>query len=355
VVEHSAVVAEGAAAAVDQSVRRCVLCGGTEWCFVLRGRDEYFGVPGEFRLVRCARCELVCVDPPLAEERLRAHYPNGYYAFHPAEGLPSVVEGRTWWQRAALGARGYGGRRPGPLARAALAGYAAVRSERVRIGWRPVPRCREGGRLLDVGCGAGFFAAEMRRLGWAVSCLDASERACRVARERYGLEVHCGTIEDAPFPDASFDVVTIWETLEHLPDPVAALRRISRWLVPGGIVMGSVPNFGCPYRWWYGEAYYPLELPRHLYHFARPTLRRLLAHTGFSGIAIRSYTAGASVLLLSRQIRRNRRAGTIGIPPEFWQGKSARLRAATWSLKPVHAVLDALGLGVGLEFEAVRA
>jgi predicted SAM-dependent methyltransferase len=93
---------------------------------------------------------------------------------------------------------------------------------------------------------------------------------------RQGVEVHCGTLDDAPWPPESFDAILFNHSLEHIPDPGDALARAYRLLRPNGTVAIAVPNFGSWQRRLFGGSWFQLDVPRHLQHFERRTLVGLL-------------------------------------------------------------------------------
>lgn len=99
-----------------------------------------------------------------------------------------------------------------------------------------------GGRLLDIGCSIGRLLNVARDRGYDVLGLELGERAAEIARQRYQLEVHSTTLEEAALAPESFAVVTLIETLEHLPEPRDMVREIHRLLEPGGIFLVGVPN-----------------------------------------------------------------------------------------------------------------
>jgi 2-polyprenyl-3-methyl-5-hydroxy-6-metoxy-1,4-benzoquinol methylase len=104
----------------------------------------------------------------------------------------------------------------------------------------------QGGRLLDVGCGTGYFAAAARELGYRVSGLDLSRPQLELARTRFGLsDVHATTLFDyaRTVPPHSFDVVTAFQVLEHVADPLAFLGDARRLLATGGHLAVGVPNW----------------------------------------------------------------------------------------------------------------
>jgi len=137
------------------------------------------------------------------------------------------------------------------------------------------------GRLLDVGAATGFFLDGARRNGYEVFGIEISEFASTYAREHLNLNVITGQIEDARFPSEYFDIITMWDVLEHLPNPVQALQHARRLLKPSGILVIETLDVNCLNakilrgRW-------PLFAPPlHLFYFSKTTLRLLLSLTGF--------------------------------------------------------------------------
>jgi 2-polyprenyl-3-methyl-5-hydroxy-6-metoxy-1,4-benzoquinol methylase len=145
------------------------------------------------------------------------------------------------------------------------------------------PPLEKVGNVLDIGCSGGDYLAYLRTLGWEVHGIELDEEAARYARERFGIHVHVGAAEHAlnDFPDEGFDVVTMWHVLEHLFDPSSVLAEVHRVLRPDGILMLEMPNFDSLWASMLGEYWFPLEIPRHLYHFTPLTLRAILTKTGF--------------------------------------------------------------------------
>lgn len=105
-----------------------------------------------------------------------------------------------------------------------------------------IPFCRDR-RVLDVACGEGYGCASIIKGGAShVIGVDISEEACRHARARYGVEAITGSAEEIPVPDQSVDVVTTFETIEHLPHPERFIKECARVLPPGGRLILSSPN-----------------------------------------------------------------------------------------------------------------
>jgi SAM-dependent methyltransferase len=165
-------------------------------------------------------------------------------------------------------------------------------------------RCRvvtkRPGRVLDVGCGAGHFLNGMKRRGWQVFGTEVSVGAAAYAGKRFGLEVFVGPLEQAEFPPAYFDAVTLWHVLEHLHDPRATLMEINRLLKDDGLLVFAIPNWDSVDARLFGEFWVGLDMPRHVYVFPRPALEELLAQTGFKIVEARCFfgSHGASALSL---------------------------------------------------------
>ena len=135
------------------------------------------------------------------------------------------------------------------------------------------------GTLLDVGAATGAFLAEAAAAGFAVAGVEPSAWAAEVARAR-GLDVCTGTVEALGDAAGRFDVVTSFDVVEHLVDPVEGVRTLSRHARPGGLVAVTVPDFG---GWWArcSGARWPFVTPKeHLHYFTRRTLRALLTAAG---------------------------------------------------------------------------
>jgi 2-polyprenyl-3-methyl-5-hydroxy-6-metoxy-1,4-benzoquinol methylase len=144
------------------------------------------------------------------------------------------------------------------------------------------------GRLLDVGCASGLFVEAARSRGWQADGADASVWAVERARERCpGARFEIGTLETLDFPPEAFAVITLFDVLEHVDAPHAALSRLRGWLRPGGLLCLSVPNAGS----WTARLMGPrwvLLLREHLWYFSPQTLGQLLARAGYELVAVRT-------------------------------------------------------------------
>jgi SAM-dependent methyltransferase len=153
--------------------------------------------------------------------------------------------------------------------------------------WRRAKRERQAvpwhgrGRLLDFGCGGGAYLDRMNKLGWQVTGLDTSPVAvARIRRDR-GLQALVGSLPHPQLERGSFDVITMWHSLEHVHEPLEVLKAAHALLSPGGKLLVAVPNIDSLAFRWFGMAWYALDLPRHLTHFSPQTLPLMLERAGF--------------------------------------------------------------------------
>jgi SAM-dependent methyltransferase len=142
------------------------------------------------------------------------------------------------------------------------------------------------GTILDLGCSSGGFLAALKPSAWKLYGIDMSQAVADQARTATGADVFVGDILDAPFPPASFDAITGFHVLEHLYEPRAVLRKISEWLKPDGIFYMMVPNIASAGARIFRSYWYPLELPRHLFHFSPKSLRRLVGSVNLEEVML---------------------------------------------------------------------
>ena len=147
------------------------------------------------------------------------------------------------------------------------------------------------GRLLEVGAGAGFFMKAAERAGWDVAGIEISEAGVQFAQTELGLDVKQEAAEDITFEKDSFDVVVMFDVIEHLFDPTRALSSIQRVLSSGGILVIITPNFNSISRLAIGVHWAILSPAEHLYYFSENTLKKLLEQNSFKDIeVIRQYS-----------------------------------------------------------------
>ena len=201
-----------------------------------------------------------------------------------------------------------------------------------------------GARLLDVGANLGQFVSCANAHGYDAAGIELSPAAVRLAQATLGDSVKVGSIyDDLPFSgssDGRFDAITMFDVIEHLPDPGLALRRVRALLSPGGRLFLTTPDLGSPYARLMGAHWHHLDLEQHISLFSAANLTRLLAGAGFA-------------LLDRRTVGRTYRASYVQRRVGELAAKSLMFRSVQAALLPLRLVPGAgipLNLGdvVGL-------
>ena len=232
----------------------CPLCGSDNPRIVLKRRDLMLASEGEFTVCQCGECAHQYLNPRPTRETIGQHYRGAYdqHLVHAQAGrLKRLDQGYGHWKR-------------------------------LRLIERYVP----GGVLLDVGCGGGGFLAEVaKRPNWRAVGIEPSPAAAAACREQLGLNVLASTWEEADLPRESADAITMWEVLEHLHAPVAAVSKAQHLLKPGGLLIISTPNRDSLDARTFGPCWIGYELPRHLQIFRQADVEGLLTANGFEVVA----------------------------------------------------------------------
>ncbi len=145
------------------------------------------------------------------------------------------------------------------------------------------------GRILDIGAAAGSFLHVAQKRGWQIAGCEPNRWMCEWAQSHYGIRIQPGTLFDLQkVTDQSFDVITLWDVLEHTPDPKVVLLECQRLLKPDGLLIVNYPDIGS----WIARAMgrkWVFLLSVHLYYFDRRTIRNLLQATGFIPLQLRPH------------------------------------------------------------------
>ncbi|MCX8043026.1 MAG: class I SAM-dependent methyltransferase [Desulfobacterota bacterium] len=239
----------------------CNLCGETTYSVVYPARfspeDSAHTVLARFRqcggdllldrVVRCKRCGLVYINPRLRDDLLLQEYTD-----------------------------------------ASIQGYKEQFVAQHRGRERAFTRCLQQinkyvpsrGKLLDVGAAAGTFMAVARRDGWEVSGCEPNTWFCQWGKEHYGITIDQGTLFNQKYPENFFDVITLWDVIEHVTDPLSLVAACARLLKPNGLFVCTYPDIGS----WIArlmQRRWVFLMSVHLYYFTKTTIRSLLQRCGF--------------------------------------------------------------------------
>lgn len=241
----------------DVDAVSCRVCGSTQ--------GTHLFTKDSFELWRCSACSLVAVaNPPTAAQLAEIYSPDAGYHDEWADEASATVQ-----------------RERRDAARQLDALNAA----------RPPRRGNGRGTLVDVGCSVGLFLDAARSAGWAVSGVEFNAATAAVAAEQRGLDVVVGSLTDAALEPGSVDVITLWDVLEHVPDPLATLEAAAAALAEGGEVWIETPNIDGLFprvSYLIGKrlGYWPHpEPPHHLFQFSPTSLGAALKAAGFEVVS----------------------------------------------------------------------
>src|SRR5690606_14799402 len=207
-------------------------------------------------ILRCRRCRFGWTEPPLPESEIADHYPPTYLGDtqRMIEEFKSgkLQRSRSW----------------------------SKEEEKASL----VEQYIKQGRILDVGCAEGKFLWALDENRWERHGIEFSTNVVTlVLSEIGGLHLIAGDLYANQHLEHSFDAITFWHVLEHLPDPRRVLRRVRHLLKEDGWLFISLPNLDSWQASWLRQYWYAFDdVPRHLYHFSSEALRTLLKETGFS-------------------------------------------------------------------------
>jgi SAM-dependent methyltransferase len=127
--------------------------------------------------------------------------------------------------------------------------------------------------------------AAFRRRGWRVFGVERNEAAAETARQTFGPDAIATSLEGLP-ADARFDLIVLFQVLEHIGEPVALLREYARRLAPGGLLIANVPNFSSWQSRFAGSKWMHLDVPRHLVHYTPESMTHTLKCAGLTVFAL---------------------------------------------------------------------
>ncbi len=217
------------------------------------------------------------------------------------------------------------------------------------------------GAALELGCGDGFMLNALRSLGWDVCGTERTEEMARFAREHFGLPVFVEGSQQIPHGKA-FDLVIMFQVLEHLADPLPQLKRACSLLSEGGRLIIGVPNFASWQASYGGDGWFHLDVPRHLFHWSPDALREAASRCGLrvesiSFASIEHDPYGWVQTILNRQFGNGNRLTRLLMRAERWQAKdiATLMLAALLSIPAFALSLISWACGRGAIMQGVLA
>ena len=254
-------------------ITSCDLCGSDDSRLFLNRLDRFSDQ--EFKLVTCTQCGLIYLNPRPTQSEIIEFYPDYYESYQTLDDDNTSLQ--NWHIQRML-----------HMQLDFVEKYATQR-----------------GHLLDIGCSTGRFLIIARDRGWDIKGVEFVEKAAQIARQEYFLDVSIGSLLSTPLKENYYDVVTLWDVLEHLPNPKSALEKIHHLLRDDGILIFSIPNLKSFDRYLFGKAWIGWDAPRHFTLYSAENLIQLFNETGYQILTKRCITGGKGTFFLSMDLLSN--------------------------------------------------
>jgi len=307
---------------MNRSPTQCVICGGSDNYRVDRQPEdyEYFVQPKrDLNVHRCRTCGSEFVYPRPTVDELVSFYPRNYHTYNDDHGLIA-----------------------GTLV--ALRSKARARFFNQLIKNRPI-------RLFDVGAGDCRHFKDMARYGsFEFAGVEINPDMVKAAAER-GYRVEPGTIEEldtTPYENR-FDIVTMYQLVEHVLDPQLLFRKTFSLLKPGGYIAGQMPSMDCIERHVFGRYWAGYHYPRHIQMLTQKALAALIAQSGFSNVKVES-----ALHIHAAQSAQNFMIGKLGYHAKMTYGKTPIYPSLLLLAAPFCLVEHMIGMGGMMNFIAMK-
>lgn len=249
----------------------CPVCKSTNLKFLTHCKD--LTVSHEtFQILQCTNCELGITTPRPESNKLSEYYKSEEYVSH---------SGKTSGGIGAL--------------------YKLARKFTLHWKRETIEKYKSTGLILDFGCGTGEFLHTMQNSGWTIAGVEPSDIARSKAENLTNQKLY-----NSLALAASFDVVTAWHVVEHVPDLMSTISSLKKLLKKDGMLFIAVPNFQSPDGVTYFEHWAGFDVPRHLWHFSKKSMSMLLESVGLKLLDTKPMKLDAYyVSLLSEKYKNN--------------------------------------------------
>ncbi|MAT42526.1 MAG: hypothetical protein CL609_09310 [Anaerolineaceae bacterium] len=218
----------------------CDFCGSNKNFDFISTQDRFTNE--EFQYVKCLRCGLIFLKHIPSKDEILRYYPNNYEA------------------------------------------YSGIKKKKVlEKTIKYIKKYKNNpSSILDIGCSTGEFLEAIKFNGIKnVYGIELNEVISDIAKEK-GIKIVGSTIDDLQPNDRGYDIITLWDVFEHLPNPRSSLEKIFSILNPGGYLFMSIPNLDSFDRYIFGQKWIGWDAPRHLYLYDNKLIEKVLIESGFS-------------------------------------------------------------------------
>lgn len=226
---------------------RCPVCHSDNINHIITAKD-FLVSSEEFQISSCQECGLRFTNPRPDDSQLAGYYDSNEYISHSDEGSTLV---------------------------SSL--YKIARTFTLQRKRKLIEKLSQNKRLLDVGCGTGHFLDYCQQHDWRINGVEPNELARKQAEAKTNIPIQ----EDlAEIANTTFEVITLWHVLEHLPNLEQTMNQLKSLLAPSGVLIIALPNFEAYEASVFEEYWAAYDVPRHLYHFNQKAIKHLANNHG---------------------------------------------------------------------------
>lgn len=236
----------------------CKLCGKNKTKLLFKKEGYNF--------VKCQNCGLIYVNPRDSDETAAKRYQEPYFHIKDFQKKdPDIIGYFDYIQDRPI--------------------YEEYFEEKIKQieKIKPAP-----GKILDIGCSLGYFLNRAKEHGFRTYGVEISKFAADYARKNFGHQIISGELKSDSFPKNYFDVITLFQTIEHFPDPLFGMKIIYSFLKKDGLIVITTPNASSLIAKLMGKKWFCYRPKEHLYNFTDETIKKLLEKSGFRNIIIKS-------------------------------------------------------------------